>query len=49
MLFVSGDTLAVDAREFLDRSGCGMLDKPFSKTDLLQRVAELLDAIEVAA
>ena len=49
MLFVSGDTLAVDAREFLDRSGCGMLDKPFSKADLLQRVTELLDTLEVAA
>ncbi len=49
MLFVSGDTLAVDAREFFDRSGCGMLDKPFSKADLLARVAELLDAVELAA
>jgi two-component system NtrC family sensor kinase len=42
MLFVSGDTLAPDAREFFERSGCGVLDKPFSKADLLQRVAELL-------
>ena len=49
MLFVSGDTLAVDAREFFERSGCGMLDKPFTKADLLARVAELLDTAEPSA
>ncbi len=42
MLFVTGDTLSPDAREFLRRARCAALDKPFSKADLLARVAELL-------
>jgi len=43
MLFVTGDTLSPDAREFLRSSRCASLDKPFSKADLLARVAALLD------
>jgi two-component system NtrC family sensor kinase len=35
MLFVTGDTLSPDAREFLRSSRCASLDKPFSKADLL--------------
>ena len=42
MLFVTGDTLSPDAREFLRSACCASLDKPFSKTNLLARVAELL-------
>ena len=42
MLFVTGDTLSPDASEFLRGSHCASLDKPFSKTDLLARVAALL-------
>jgi two-component system NtrC family sensor kinase len=42
MLFVTGDTLSPDAREFLRSARCASLDKPFSKADLLARVAELL-------
>jgi len=42
MLFVTGDTLSPDAAEFLRRSHCAALDKPFSKASLLARVAELL-------
>jgi CheY-like chemotaxis protein len=42
MLFVTGDTLSPDAREFLRAARCDSLDKPFSKADLLARVAELL-------
>jgi len=42
MLFVTGDTLSPDAREFLRRSRCASLDKPFSKATLLAKVAELL-------
>ena len=42
MLFVTGDTLSPDAREFLRHSGCASLDKPFSKADLLARLAALL-------
>jgi PAS domain S-box-containing protein len=41
-LFVTGDTLSPDARQFLRRAGCRGLDKPFSKADLLARVAGLL-------
>ncbi len=43
MLFVTGDTLSPDAREFLRSSRCASLDKPFSKADLLARVAVLLE------
>jgi len=42
MLFVTGDTLSPDARDFLKRSRCAALDKPFSKRALLDKVAELL-------
>ena len=42
MLFVTGDTLSPDAREFLRSARCASLDKPFSKADLLARVADLL-------
>jgi PAS domain S-box-containing protein len=42
MLFVTGDTLSPDAREFLRGARCAALDKPFSKADLLGRVAALL-------
>jgi len=43
MLFVTGDTLSPDARQFLKTSKGLSLDKPFSKADLLGRVAALLD------
>jgi two-component system NtrC family sensor kinase len=43
MLFVTGDTLSPDAREFLRSSRCASLDKPFSKADLLRKVAALLE------
>ena len=42
LLFVTGDTLSPDAREFLRRSRCGALDKPFTKRDLLEKVAQML-------
>lgn len=42
LVFVTGDTLSPDAREFLQRSRCAALDKPFSKADLLNQVARLL-------
>jgi len=42
MLFVTGDTLSPDAREFLRNARCAALDKPFSKTGLLAGVAALL-------
>jgi PAS domain S-box-containing protein len=42
MLFVTGDTLSPDAREFLRGARCGSLAKPFTKASLLAGVAALL-------
>ena len=42
ILFVTGDTLSRDTRAFLTGAGCGTLEKPFAKADLLARVTELL-------
>jgi PAS domain S-box-containing protein len=42
MLFVTGDTLSRDTRTFLASAGCGTLEKPFARADLLARVTELL-------
>ncbi len=47
MLFVTGDTLSPGARQFLDETGCPRLDKPFSRTDLLFRLAQLLQVNQV--
>ncbi|ROZ68980.1 PAS domain S-box protein [Ramlibacter sp. WS9] len=47
MLFVTGDTLSPGARQFLDETGCPRLDKPFSRTDLLSRLAQLLQVNQV--
>jgi PAS domain S-box-containing protein len=41
-LFVTGDTLSPDASEFLKATRCAGLDKPFSKPDLLAKMAEML-------
>jgi two-component system NtrC family sensor kinase len=43
MLFVTGDTLSPNARQFLKDSKGLSLDKPFSKADLLAKVAALLE------
>ena len=37
--FVSGDTLSPDAAEFFRSSGCVGLEKPFTRADLLLKVA----------
>ncbi|MGH6646353.1 PAS domain S-box protein [Aquabacterium sp.] len=42
MLFVTGDTLSMDAQKFLRDSRSDSLDKPFSKGDLLAKVAALV-------
>ncbi len=42
MLFVTGDTLSPGAEQFLVESGCASLDKPFARSDLIDRVATLL-------
>ena len=42
VLFVTGDTLSPAAERFMAETGCPSLDKPFSRTDLLQRVHDLL-------
>jgi PAS domain S-box-containing protein len=41
-LFVTGDTLSPDVREFFGESGCARLDKPFSNGELISEVAQLL-------
>lgn len=43
MLFVTGDTLSADARAFLRSAHCDSLDKPFSRADLLAKVAALFE------
>jgi PAS domain S-box-containing protein len=42
ILFVTGDTLSPGSRQFLAETHCSSLDKPFTKADLLARVATLL-------
>ena len=42
ILFVTGDTLSPNAREFLRESRCASLDKPFSKPELIAKVQSLL-------
>lgn len=42
MMFASGDTLSRGVREFIERSGCLGLPKPFARTDLLAGVQSLL-------
>jgi PAS domain S-box-containing protein len=42
VLFVTGDTLSPGSRQFLADTRCASLDKPFTKADLLARVATLL-------
>jgi PAS domain S-box-containing protein len=42
ILFVTGDTLSPGARQFLSEARCPSLEKPFGKTELVDRVAQLL-------
>jgi two-component system NtrC family sensor kinase len=42
VLFVTGDTLSPGAEAFLAEVGSASLDKPFSRGDLVDRVATLL-------
>ncbi len=42
VLFVTGDTLSPAAQVFLASTGCPSLDKPFSRSELLRRLASLL-------
>ncbi|HEX6704403.1 MAG TPA: response regulator [Albitalea sp.] len=44
MLFASGDTLSPGVREFIKRSGCLGLPKPFARADLLAGVRSLLQS-----
>lgn len=43
-LFVTGDTLSAGVQEFLQKTRCAHLDKPFRKSDLITAVQTLLDA-----
>jgi len=42
VLFTTGDTLSAEAHETLMVSGCASLDKPFTKAELLRRVAGIV-------
>ena len=42
ILFVTGDTLSPGAQQFLSQTACPALDKPFTKSDLMAAVAQLL-------
>jgi PAS domain S-box-containing protein len=43
MLFVTGDTLSLQARQVLETSGCPSLDKPFANPDLLAAVRRVIE------
>jgi len=43
MVFVTGDTLSPAAGRFLADTRCPIVDKPFSKADLLDKVRLVLD------
>ena len=47
LLFITGDILSPAARNFLDTSGCDALEKPFAKSDLLAKVAAMLQTDEL--
>jgi len=42
LLFVTGDTLSPEATEFFRVSGCEALEKPFSKDELMAKMAAVL-------
>ncbi len=48
MLFVTGDTLSADMREFLRACGCTCLEKPFEAADLVAAVKAMLHAASAA-
>ncbi len=43
LLFVTGDTLSLQARQVLEETGCASLDKPFVNADLLAAVRTTLE------
>ena len=43
LLFVTGDTLSLQARQVLEETGCASLDKPFVNADLLAAVRATLE------
>jgi len=49
LLFVTGDILSRHAAEFFRLSGCEGLEKPFTKADLLARMANLFQSVQPAA
>jgi len=42
MLFVTGDILSRAAADFLRKTGCAVLEKPFAPAEMLARVRALL-------
>jgi len=42
VLFVTGDVAGTEAEQFLERSGCRWLAKPFRLRDLVRTARELI-------
>jgi PAS domain S-box-containing protein len=49
IVFVTGDTVSADTREFLVGTGCRWLSKPFTIQQILNTVTEVLESGPVAA
>jgi two-component system NtrC family sensor kinase len=49
IVFVSGDMMRRETREFLERCGCPSLQKPYELSDLMRIIEEFCPAIEPAA
>ena len=49
IVFVSGDMMRKETREFLARCGCRSLQKPYELSDLMRIVEEFCPAIEPAS
>ena len=49
MVFVTGDTLSAAAADFMRRTGCACVDKPFAPAELLRQVQAALRRVIVDA
>jgi len=48
-VFISGDTQEPEVRQFLERSGCLLIPKPFDVELLVEAVDEILEAVALGA
>ena len=47
VVFISGDTVSPDTREFVSQTGNSLLTKPFNLEEMLQAVQNLWDRMPV--